>query len=170
MNAQMEHVRGKSHRRGVHRAVTNKRAADSRAAALASTIRKLMAAGFVSQHGLANELNRRAIPTALGGSWHRTTVVRMLTRLGLITSGRGRINTGQATKQNADARAKALASTIRALQASGLVSFGAIARALNQREIPAARGGKWHRASVGQLLHRLERLEHSPRTVVGADE
>ena len=101
-----------------------------------------MAAGFVSRHALADELNRRGIPTARGGSWHYTTVVRMLTRLGLLTSGKGgRINNGRASKQAADARAKALASTIRALQAKGLVSFSAIARELNEREIPTALGG-----------------------------
>jgi hypothetical protein len=146
----------------------HKRAANSRAAALASTIRQLMAAGFVSQRELANELNRRGIPTALGGSWHRTTVARMLTRIGLVTSGNR--NIGRTNKQAADARAKALASTIRALQATGLVSFSAIARELNQREIPTARGGKWHPCGVSRLLHRLERLEPSSRTVVTPDE
>lgn len=51
------------------------------------------------------------LPTARSGSWHYTTVVRLLTRLGLLTSGEGAA---------ADARAKALASTIRSLQAGGL--------------------------------------------------
>jgi hypothetical protein len=92
----------------------------------------------------------------------------MVTRLGLIT--KGRINIGLASNQAADARAEAMASTIRALQATGLVSFGAIARELNEREIPAARGGKWHRASVSRLLHRLERLEPSSRTAVDPEE
>jgi hypothetical protein len=32
---------------------------------------------------------------------------------------------------------------------------------LNQREIPTARGGKWHKTSVTRLLHRLETLELS---------
>jgi hypothetical protein len=141
----------------------HKRAADSRARALASTIRKLMAAGFISQRELAGELNRRGIPTVFGGSWHRTTVVRMLTRLGLITSGKGRINIGQATKQAADVRAKALASTIRALRAKGLVSSKTIARKLNEREIPTALSGKWHPTSVSRLLHRLERLSQLRR-------
>jgi DNA-binding HxlR family transcriptional regulator len=139
----------------------HKRAADSRARALASTIRKLMAAGFVSRRTLADELNRRGIPTARGGSWHGTTVERMLTRLGLITSG----NNVLANKQAADVRAKALASTIRALQAKGLVSSKTIARKLNEREIPTALSGKWHKTSVTRLLHRLERLEPSSRTV-----
>src|SRR6266853_4258873 len=118
----MEQGRGRtsSRRRVIPGPLAGKRAADSHAAALASTIRKLMAAGFVSQRELANELNRRRIPAALGGSWHRTTVWRMLTGLGLITSGKGRINTGLAIKQAADVRAKVLASTIRAVRAKGL--------------------------------------------------
>src|ERR1700681_3530903 len=119
----MEQIRGATSCRGraVHGASTNKRAADSHAAALAATIRKLMAAGFVSQREVAREVNRRGIPTALGGSWHCTTVWRMLRRLGL--KPKGKINIGLATNQAADARAEALASTIRALQLKGLVSF-----------------------------------------------
>ena len=154
----MEPVRGEtsSRRRGIHGALAVKRAADARARALASTLRELRAAGFISRRALADELNRRGIPTARGGRWHYTTVVRMLTRLGLLTSGKGgRINNGLASKQGADVRAKALASTIRALQAKGLVSFSAIARELNEQEIPTALGGKWHPASVSRLLHRL---------------
>ena len=154
----MEQVSGgtSSRRRGVHGPLALKRAADSRALALVPTIRELRAAGFVSRRALADELNRRGIPTAHGGSWHYTTVVRMLTRLGLLTSGKGgRINNKLASKQAADARAKALASTIRALQAKGLVSFSAIARELNEQEIPTALGGKWHPASVSRLLRRL---------------
>jgi hypothetical protein len=148
-----------SRRRGVHTALTNKRAAESRALALASTIRKLMAAGFVSQRALADELNQRGIPTALGSSWHRTSVGRMLTRLGLIT--KGRVNNGLPNKKAADARAKALASTIRALQVKGLASLSAIARELNEREIPTAQGDKCRLTTVTRLLERLERLELS---------
>jgi hypothetical protein len=86
----------------------------------------------------------------------------MLTRLGLLTSGKGgRINNGLASKQAADAQAKALASTIRALQAKGLVSFSAIARALNERKIPTALGGKWHPASVKRVLQRLRKLNRA---------
>jgi Recombinase len=154
----MEQVRGKtsSRWRGIRGAVAGKRAAEARARALASTLRELRAAGFISRRALADELNRRGIPTARGGSWHYTTIVRMLTRLGLLTSGKGgRINNGLASKQGANARAKALASTIRALQGKGLVSFSAIARELNEQEIPTALGGKWHPASVSRLLHRL---------------
>jgi hypothetical protein len=94
-------------RRGVLGALANKRAADSRARALASIIHELRAAGIIfSRWGLADELNRRGIPTARGGRWHYTTVVRMLSRLDLLASFTdGRINNGQAGKQPADAKA-----------------------------------------------------------------
>jgi len=119
-----------------------------------------MAADFVSQRALAHELNRRRIPTARGGRWHYTTVKRLLFRLGLITYGR-------TSKHAADVRAEGLRSTILELRTAGFVSNKAIARELNAREIPTARGGKWHTTSVGRLLHRLERLEQTAQTEHG---
>jgi Recombinase len=116
-----------------------------------------MVSGSLSRRTLAHELNRRRIPTARGGRWHYTTVVRMLTRLGLIT--KGPINIGLPNKEAADARAKALASTIRKLRKAGFVSSLAITRELNERRIPTARGGKWHPNSTWRLLHRLKKLE-----------
>jgi DNA-binding HxlR family transcriptional regulator len=113
---------------------------------LASTLHELRAAGFISRRALADELNRRETPTRLGGKWHRNTVARVLARLGLVTNGR--INNGLAHKRAADERAKALASTIRELQAKNLVSFRAIARELTEREISTARDGKWHKSTV----------------------
>ena len=56
---------------------------------------------------------------------------------------------------------EAVASTILEIRTAGLVSNKAITHELNQRQIPAAHGGKWHRTSVDRLLHRLERLELS---------
>ena len=118
----MKQVRGKTSpgRRGVLGPLANKRAADHRANALASTLRELRAAGFVTRQSLADELNRRKIPTARGGRWQYTTVLRILTRLRLFIPGKGRINNGQTGARAADARAKALASTIKKLQAKGL--------------------------------------------------
>ena len=163
----MEQARGErsSRNRGIHGALANKRAADSRANALASTIRELRAAGFTSRRSLAAELNRKGIPTAQGGRWHYTTVVRMLSRLGLLGSLiDGRTNNGQAGKQSADAKAEALASTIRELQARGLDTFAAIARELNARGIPTSRGTKWQATSVKRLLQRLERPAQTLRS------
>jgi hypothetical protein len=158
----MKPARGQAsgRRHGGHGALANKRAADSRANALASTIRELRAAGFLSRSALADELNRREIPTARGGRWHRTTATRILTRLGLITRGKdARINNGQAKKRAADVRAEMLASTIAKIQNAGFISINAITRELSEREIPTALGGKWHSTSVKRLLRRLKRLE-----------
>ena len=135
-----------------HVASTNKRAADSRAAALTSTIRQLMAAGFVSQRELANELNRRGIATARGGNWHRTTVVRMLRRVALPIN------------RAADVRAEALGPTIRELRKAGFISIKAIAAELNERGIAAPRGGKWRLTTVTRLLERLDRLDRVSRS------
>ena len=143
-----------------HGSLVNKRAADVRAAALASTLRELMAAGFVARQAMADELNRRSIPTTSSGRWHRTTIERMLKRLGLFTWGVGaRINNGQAKKHAADARAKALAPTIAKLQEAGFVSISALARELRKQEIATAQGGKWHPTGVKRLLRRLKKLE-----------
>ena len=70
----------------MHGALANKRAADSRARALVQIVRKLRAAGFISRRALADELNRRRIPTARAGSWHYTTVTRLLERLERLDS------------------------------------------------------------------------------------
>jgi hypothetical protein len=159
-----EHAETALRQRGVQGGLANKRAADSRARALVQIIQELRAAGFVSRRALAHELNRRRTPTALGGKWHYTTVVRMLTRLGLLTWGAGvRVNNGQ-SKKLADARAEALAPTIAKIQSAGFVSINAITRELREREIPTAQGGKWHPSSVKRLLRRLDRLGRVSRS------
>ena len=147
-----------SRKNGITGALAVKRAADTHSLDLLPTIRKLMAAGFVSQRGLANELYRRGIPGASGSSWHRTTVVRMLRRLDMLMSERG-INSELASKRVVDVRAEALRPTIRKLRKAGFVSIKAIAAELNERGIAAPRGGKWRLTTVTRLLQRLERLD-----------
>ena len=148
-------------RRGLQGALAGKRAADSRARALVQIIQELRAVGVISRRALADELNRRKIPTARGRRWHYTSVVRMLSRLGLLASlGDARINNGQSGKQSADAKAKALAPTVRELQAS-FDTLGTVARELNALEIAAPRDGKWHATSVRRLLQRIDKLDRA---------
>jgi hypothetical protein len=156
-----EHAETSLRRRGVQGALANERAADSRARALAASLRKLIAAGFVSQPALAKELNRRKVPTTHGGKWHRTTVARVLARLGVSTNGN--INNGLWHKQAADVRAKAMASTIRKLRRARFVSANAIAAKLNEQGMAASRGGRWHFSTVTRLLERLDRLDRASR-------
>jgi hypothetical protein len=136
----------------------SRRAAGEHARALHPLFRRLMAAGFASERGLATELNRRRIRAARGGRWHRGTVRTVLLRLNLITVRRRVANLRLADKRAAHARASSLASTIRKLRRAGFVSASSIARELNAREVPAAWGGKWHRSGVSRLLRRLEKL------------
>ena len=160
----MKTARGQasSRKNGLLGALAGQRAADSRARALASTLRELSGGWVRVPTALAKELNRREVPTRLGGKWHRTTVARVLARLGVVTNGR--INNGQWHKQAADARAKALAPTIRKLRRAGIVSGKSIARELNERKIPTARDGKWHKSTVRRLLRRLDTLDDVSRS------
>ena len=113
----------------------------------------LIAAGFVSQRALTDELNRRGIATARGGNWHRTTVVRMLTRLGLITLGKGRTDNRLAHKRAADARAKALAPTIRALQGKG--PSGVLYAAGWHSRSTSVHRHEWATLPLSPLAHRI---------------
>jgi hypothetical protein len=138
-------------------ATANQLVANYRAAALAPTIRGFMAAGFISYQALADELNRRRIPTPLGGSWHRTTIVRMVARLGLTTSDNR--NSGRTSKPAANVRAEAFSSTIQNLRKAGFVSVSAVARELNRRGITTPQGAMWRLTTVSRLLERLDRLD-----------
>jgi DNA invertase Pin-like site-specific DNA recombinase len=63
---------------------------------------------------------------------------------------------GTAVRESrAQARADDLADTLKELQASGATSLRAIAAGLEQRGIPAARGGGWSAVQVSRLLDRL---------------
>ena len=59
----------------------------------------------------------------------------------------------------ADRFAANVLPVIRAVQATGVTSFGGIATALNARGIPAARGGRWHVSTVRNALRRQTRAE-----------
>ncbi|MBA3655724.1 MAG: recombinase family protein [Gemmatimonadaceae bacterium] len=48
-----------------------------------------------------------------------------------------------------------MASTLAEIQADGATSLREIARGLNRRGIPAARGRKWSAAQVTRVLQRL---------------
>ena len=66
---------------------------------------------------------------------------------------------GQATIQaHADAFARNMASTIAALEREGISSATAMAKALNERAMATARGGRWAAITVILLRRRLARL------------
>jgi hypothetical protein len=59
---------------------------------------------------------------------------------------------------SANLRARALAPIIREIWAAGYMSYNALSRELNRRQVPTLRGGKkWYPMTAGRLLMRLER-------------
>ena len=131
-------------------------AANSFARNVLPTIQTLTAAGFVSQRALANELNRRRVPTARGGSWHYMTVRRVLLRLGLVAFGR-------TSRHAADARAEALEPTIRKLRKAGLSAQDYRARVERAKDTGRTRRQMAHHhryPTAGAPEQARSRLEH----------
>src|ERR1700716_2209270 len=54
----------------------------------------------------------------------------------------------------ADEFASGLIPAVQAIRASGALTLASMAIELNRRGIRSARGGKWHRSSVANLIHR----------------
>jgi len=59
-------------------------------------------------------------------------------------------------KAKADAYAADLKPIIQDITDKGIVSLGGIAKELNSRQIKTARDGEWHKATVANLLTRLQ--------------
>lgn len=70
-------------------------------------------------------------------------------------AGKGNVAAIRTVAENADKFAENLKPIIVALKADGISSLGRIAQALEERGILTARGGKWHRCTVRDLLRRL---------------
>lgn len=62
--------------------------ADAFAVSMAATIGGLRAEGYTTVRALAEELNRRDVPTAKGGSWHVPTVHHLLRRIEQLSAGK----------------------------------------------------------------------------------
>lgn len=82
----------------------------------------------------------------LGG--HPERISRAAARRGSVASAT--VRTGRAV---ADARA--FAPTLEELRAAGVTSLRSMARALNERGMPAPRGGRWAAAQVQRLVARI---------------
>jgi hypothetical protein len=58
----------------------------------------------------------------------------------------------------ADAFARSMAGTIRALEREGITASYVMAKLLNERGVATARGGRWDARTVIDLRRRLKRL------------
>lgn len=74
----------------------------------------------------------------------------------LRRAAKGNADAVRATIDKADKHAANLAPVVRALQAQGMVSLGAIADGLTERGMLSPRGGRWHKCTVRNLLRRIE--------------
>jgi DNA invertase Pin-like site-specific DNA recombinase len=61
-----------------------------------------------------------------------------------------------ALARSADEFASSLTPVVQAIRATGALTLASMAIELNRRGIRSARGGKWHRSSVANLLHRTK--------------
>jgi len=73
---------------------------------------------------------------------------------GVVLGRHGREVLAPANRKAAVRRAEALADVVRAKQAAGK-GYRTIAAELNAEDVPTARGGQWHLASVQRLVKRL---------------
>jgi hypothetical protein len=75
-----------------------------------------------------------------------------------VVRGRGRAPGALCHMVAANLRARALASVVREIWAAGFMSYNAVSRELNRRNVPTLRGGRqWYPMTAGRLLVRLER-------------
>ena len=72
-----------------------------------------------------------------------------------VVLGRNGKNLARINKDEADKRADGLRNTIKQLRADGIVTVRAITDELNRKQVPTAKGGKWHVPTVHNLLKRI---------------
>lgn len=75
----------------------------------------------------------------------------------LKRANKGNAASVQRIQEDAHRRAEQLRSVVGDLTSKGVQSLGRLADELNARGILTARGGRWHRSSVRNLLGRLDR-------------
>ena len=61
----------------------------------------------------------------------------------------------EAKKLEADRFAKNVAPIIRDIKKSGVTSLRGIARSLEDRKVPTARGGRWEAVQVATIIERV---------------
>lgn len=109
-----------------------------------------MAAVAELEAGLISERTKAALRAKVerDGQWDRKASHHLV-------PGAGRDEALEAIRAKARKFAADLAPEILDIQAEGIVSAAGIARALNDRAIPAPRGGKWQAAQVQRIRAKL---------------
>jgi DNA invertase Pin-like site-specific DNA recombinase len=101
-----------------------------------------------------NQANRLTIHIMAAIAEHEAKMISDRTKAALAAAKRRGVQLGgyRGYQPAAKDRAAGQAATIKELQAAGFESLRAIAAGLEQRGIPAARGGKWSAVQVARLL------------------
>lgn len=113
---------------------------------------QIMAAVAEHERKLIGERTRAALQAAkargvqLGGRRHGHRIEDH--------SQRGRIRSAQVRSSTADALARDRLEIIGSIRDQGMTSLRGIARALNERSVPAPRGGEWSAGQVRRVLLR----------------
>tara|TARA_Y100001947_G_C10298787_1_gene286188 strand:+ start:375 stop:1058 length:684 start_codon:yes stop_codon:yes gene_type:complete len=99
--------------------------------------------------GLISERTKAALRAKIerDGQWDRNASHHLV-------PGAGQAEATKAAQEKAEARASDLLPIIQEIQDAGTTSLGGIAKALNERDIPTARGRKWQAVQVKRILDR----------------
>lgn len=97
--------------------------------------------------GLISERTKAALNARVErkGQWDRNASHHLI-------PGAGQRAAARAVRAKAKRRAKDVLSLVEEIRNEGAVTLRAIAAELNRREIPSARGGKWHPQQVKRVL------------------
>ena len=106
----------------------------------------ILAAVAEEERRLISDRTREALAAA------KARGIRLGKPENLADRDKGRRVSAAVRRAKAERRAGDLLPTLQVLQAEGIVTPTAMARALNERGIPAARGGLWHPVQVVRLL------------------
>src|SRR5580693_7239462 len=78
---------------------------------------------------------------------------------------RGRSRGALTDMHAANTRALALSAVMQEIRAAGFISYNAVSRELNRRQVPTLRGGKrWYPTTVSRVLVRLAKMRSSTAT------
>jgi DNA invertase Pin-like site-specific DNA recombinase len=110
-----------------------------------------MAAIAELEAGLISERTKAALAAKIArdGQWDRKAKHHHL------VAGAGQAAALRAVSEQASKRANDLRDYVRQLQAGGITSHRAIAKALNDASVMTARGGAWQQSNVRNLLARM---------------
>ena len=103
------------------------------------------------------EANRLTVHILAAVAEHEREMISQRTKVALAEAKRRGVKLGRAkeNKAAAKAHAKSLKPVLRELARGGVTSVRKVAQVLNERDIPTARGGRWHPTSVARLLARV---------------